>query len=216
MKVNPLTGQLETGGATMTQVNAAITAALAALHPVGELKWLFTDNVTEGPEGWLPLTGNTIGNVASGATFGGAPYEALFVWLWDRTTNSECPVSSGRGSTAATDFADNKTLTLPDFRARTMIVCDPGSATSRLTGATGGIGFGDILGFAGGLDIHSLTVDEMPSHYHAYDSGGGGGVDAPTLTGTGGSAAATYSTGGSAAHNNMPPGIIAGMVFIRF
>lgn len=58
----------------------------------------------------------------------------------------------------------------------------------------------------GGENEHTLTVDEIPDHYHElnYDQTDGGNSSA-YKTGTQGSyKGRTYSTGGGKAHNNMP------------
>lgn len=60
------------------------------------------------------------------------------------------------------------------------------------------------LGQMGGEESHALTIEEMPAHTHTYsgainDSGAGGGGSLEQEDGV------TSSTGGSLAHNNLPP-----------
>lgn len=71
------------------------------------------------------------------------------------------------------------------------------------------------IGSTGGEAKHTLTINEMPSHNHMVDYDqvwdGGGGTLALGTTDNGGSWASgtwVHNTGGSKAHNNMPPYLV--------
>lgn len=65
------------------------------------------------------------------------------------------------------------------------------------------------LGVTGGEEIHANTTNEMPSHshtaYNASTGAGGSQIQVPTSGGSMLSNNMTVATGGSGAHNNMPP-----------
>jgi microcystin-dependent protein len=126
---------------------------------VGELKaW----TGTAVPGGWLRCNAQTIGSATSGATRANADTEALFRHCWDSFSNTVCPVSSGRGASAAADFAANKTLTLPDLRGRSLFGLDDmgASAAGRLAGATIDQ---TTNGANGGTDTVTLTRANLPN-----------------------------------------------------
>jgi microcystin-dependent protein len=86
------------------------------------------------------------------------------------------------------------TFTLPDWRGRFPL----------------GVSGSYALGSTGGAATHVLTSNEMPPHVHDMDSRNRGdfafdtqSMAAPDGGGTGN--IVTGSTGGGAAHNNMPP-----------
>jgi hypothetical protein len=161
--------------------------------------------------GWVLMNDTSIGSAASGATGrANADTSALYTLLWTNIADAWAPVSSGRGASAAADFAANKTLTLPRTLGRALGVSGLGSGlTSRA--------LGEYLG----TQTHALTEAELAVHTHiqnahnhgvqfAYSNDGGGNQfrsgGAATGTGYSDNATATNQNAGSgAAHNNMQP-----------
>jgi microcystin-dependent protein len=108
--------------------------------------------------GWVLMDDKTIGNNASSAT-GRAndDTEALFTLLWNNTANADCAVSTGRGASAAADFAANKTIALPKTLGRALAGYGSGSGlTARALAAITGV------------ESHVLTEAQMPAHTHAF------------------------------------------------
>lgn len=72
--------------------------------------------------GYVRLNGRTIGSASSGATErANADTQSLYEELWDFANIS---VSGGKGGSAATDFAANKPLVLPDCAGRGIFGAD--------------------------------------------------------------------------------------------
>ena len=169
--------------------------------------------------GWVLMDDKTIGSASSGAT-GRAndDTEDLYTLLWNNVLDAWAPVTSGRGASAAADFAANKPLKLPRALGRALGISGAGSGlTSR------------VLGSYLGAEEHQLTSAEMPSHTHTQNSHTHDiplytqiSTDGHTLTSgasgrapvpSGGPfdlasdsvAATNQNTGGDGAHNNMQP-----------
>lgn len=69
--------------------------------------------------GWVRQNARTIGSATSGASErANTDCNALFLYLWANYTDAKCPVVSGRGVSAAADWAANKQITLPDMRGK--------------------------------------------------------------------------------------------------
>lgn len=120
------------------------------------------------PSGWVLCNGRSIGSASSGATGrANADTEELFLFLWANFSNSELAVSSGRGASAAADWAANKTIALPDLRGRATVGRDSmeASATNRVTITSASAG-GDTMGASGGTETHTLTEAQIPAHKH--------------------------------------------------
>lgn len=166
------------------------------------------------PTGWLLCSGQTIGDVGSGADFASADYETLFNLI-----------KSYYGNAGTEVWADGDTVLLPDLQGRVIAGKDDMSGTSanRLTDQTGGLN-GDVLGDTGGSETHQLTTAQMPSHQHKTDGTEGSDMhpvrigadsfidatseyadadDANYKTGS-----ETGATGNDQAHNNVQPTII--------
>jgi hypothetical protein len=80
----------------------------------GDLKVTYGTGVITG---FVRANGRTMGSVTSGATErANADCQSLFQYLWGADTN--LAVSTGRGASAAADWAANKTIALPDWRGR--------------------------------------------------------------------------------------------------
>lgn len=155
---------------------------------------------TSAPTGWVRLNGRTIGSAASGASErANADTEALFLFLWSDTSLT---VSGGRGASAAADWAANKTITLPDGRARALFGRDAmgNSAAGRLSGVTFSSGTSDALGATGGAALHTLTTAELASHTHTGTTGSSGSHSHTGTTAADGLHAHTGSTLSDGAH----------------
>lgn len=116
---------------------------------------------------WLRCNGRTIGNVSSGATeYAAADAETLFTHLWN--SDPTLAVSSGRGASAAADWAANKTIALPDYRGRALsALADMGNtAATTYSGLTFTTGNATTLGSTVGTSTHTLTTAQMPAHTH--------------------------------------------------
>lgn len=152
-------------------VAASDSVDTALLHQTGDLKARYG---TGAHTGWVRANGRTLGGSGSGATErANADTETLFEYLWGADSN--LTVSTGRGSTAADDFAAGKTIALPDWRGMTIAGLDDmgNSAASRLTGSTIISGGGaTTLGASGGAEEHTLTLPESAAHDHSGVTGG--------------------------------------------
>lgn len=94
----------------------------------GDAKLTYDDTADPG---WIRANDTTIGNASSGATGrANADTEALFTLLWNKIANQWAPVSSGRGASAAADYAANKTLALSKSLGRALAVAGTGSVVA--------------------------------------------------------------------------------------
>lgn len=220
-------GNLATLIANLT--SAISTIAIAAVGPAVPTGFMGPYIGGAAPAGWVLGVG-TIGNGASGAsTRANADTAALFALIWNNWADAQAPVSSGRGGSAAIDYAANKTIAMPDMRGRTVFGLDNmgGVAANRVTAGVSGIN-GVVMGATGGdqnVQTHTHVATSVvtdPGHAHTGGqqalpqqgaTGGSSYLTALALNNTGTSvtgvtvatANANYGTGAAA---NMPPAIM--------
>lgn len=192
-------------GTNGTVLTADSTAAggiawTAAGFTTGDVKLTIK---TTADSGWVLMNDGTIGSASSGATTrANADTQPLYELLWTNCANAQCAVSTGRGASAAADFAANKTIALPKALGRALATYGTGSGlTARALGQTLG------------EETHVLTTNEMPSHSHNFNSGtrtigvaGSGGSEGySTAAANTAQSGSTASAGSGAAHNVMQP-----------
>jgi hypothetical protein len=188
---------------------------------------------------WIALNGQTIGSASSGAGNANALNEDVFIALWNALPNTVAPVVTGRGASAAADWAANKRLTLPNGQCRALAgVSGMGGTPTNLFGAL----FADVTqpGSVAGSATHTLTVNELANFTptgtatvtypsHTYNAPGGltgatsGSNFSAVTTGVGTLTTSPGNTsvslainaiGGNQPHNNTQPTLLV-WYFVR-
>jgi hypothetical protein len=183
--------------------------------PTGVLFDYFGVNL---PSGWLLADGKTIGNISSNATArANADTQNLFELLWSALPDGVLILQDnsgsavGRGGSAISDFNASRRLGLPDLRGRASVGLDNMGSISanRLTTASLNGANANLFGGTGGLETHTLFINEIPSHTHTYQNmvGGGTAPVAQAASGIGLSSDLKTSdaTGGGLPHSNTQP-----------
>lgn len=144
-------GNLIQGSGTSALADSGLPAV--SVWSTGDVKMTMK---TSADAGWVLMNDGTIGDASSGGTArANADTSALFTLIWTNCANTQCPVSTGRGASAAADFAAHKTINLPLVLGRALAAAGSGSGlTSRVLGATTG------------AETHSISTAEMPVHNH--------------------------------------------------
>lgn len=177
---------------------------------------------TSADAGWIMFLEGSIGSATSGATVrANADTAALYALFWNNISDTYATVSTGRGVSAAADFAANKTIIITRNGARAIGIAGAGfGLTTRALGETVGTETETAP-----LPVHTHGVTEAP-HKHIQGSSptntnvrygvqtGLSSANTDTQSGTGTDSAFTSSvstgitinnagTGGT--HNNIPP-----------
>lgn len=125
----------------------------------------FWGTVASVPSGFIPWLDGTFGNASSGGTIrANADTQALYIQLWDASSDADCPVSGGRGSSALADFNANKTITTPRAGGCVLGIAGPG-ITSRSVETTTRV-FAETFG----EEKHALIDHENGPHTHPSTS----------------------------------------------
>lgn len=141
--------------------SATITDLIAAGVPIfstGDIKLTLK---TVADTGWIMCTDGTIGNTASGATYAVADALTLYTLLWNNVSDTYAPVTTGRGGSAAADWAAQKKIALTKMLGRALSIAGSGSGLTART-----------LGQTLGEENHTITTAEMPVHTHSVTDPG--------------------------------------------
>lgn len=139
----------------LTAFTNLVNSVATQFFTTGDVKATFK---TAADTGWVMMNDGSIGSASSGATTrANADTETLYTLLWNNVSNTYAPVSTGRGASAAADFAANKTLTLPRALGRGLWGSGAGSGlTSR------------ALGEWSGAETETPTIAKTASHGHTF------------------------------------------------
>jgi hypothetical protein len=126
-----------------------------------------------GPKaGYVRCNAQTIGNAVSGATErANADTVDLFTYLWNNLPDQNLAfVSGGRGTSAAADFAANKTISCPDFRCSYPVGIDGsgfgGVDVNQLLFASFFVGNATTPGSRAGDNNRIINASQLPAHSH--------------------------------------------------
>lgn len=131
---------------------------------------------TAADAGWVMFDDGTIGDGSSaGSSRANADCSALFTLLWNNTTDANCAVSTGRGASAAADFAAHKTIALPKSLGRALAISGAGAGLTARALA-------EVLGSEDAVVVQHNHAVIDPNHAHVEVIGSGGAGASLTAT----------------------------------
>jgi hypothetical protein len=152
--------------------------------------------------GWVRANGRTIGSASSGGSErANSDCQTLFEYLW--TEDANLTVSTGRGASAAADWAANKTIALPDCRGRVISGLDDMGATAagRRTVSYTGVAATVLGSVSTHGESHTLTLAQLPTGITSAGDATGisaGGLRIPVASASEGDL--SFSPAGSGTH----------------
>ncbi len=134
-----------------------------AIFSTGDSKLTYK---TTADTGWVLMDDGSIGSAGSGATNrANADTEDLYTLWWNNISDTYAPVATGRGASAAADFAANKAMTMPLTLSRNLLIAGAGSGlTSRALGETLGREDWELIQHN---HADTFTVDSGGAHAHS-------------------------------------------------
>lgn len=143
------------GSGAWTAASSVITNSAWS---TGDLK---ATHKTTADTGWIMWVEGSIGDGSSSATLrANADCSDLFVLYWNNYSDTLCPVSGGRGASAAADFAAHKKLTVPRGPGRSLGVAGAGTSLTTRT-----------LGSYTGAETITLVTANLPPYTPAGVNG---------------------------------------------
>ena len=162
----------------------------------GDVKQTFK---TVADAGWVMMNDGTIGDGSSGATTRANPdTQALFTLLWSNIADTYCTVyaagtgtATGRGGSAAADWAAHRHLLLPKALGRVFAHAGWGAGLSNFA-----------LGSSWGNETIGLGLNNLPPHAHSFSVPAHGhpyAIDPSSANSWSSNGAGGFPTGGAGA-----------------
>lgn len=162
-----------------------------AIAATGDFQW---QPVAGARSGWVRANARTIGSATSGATErANADCENLFLFLWNGFSDAQCPVGTGRGLSAAADWAANKAIGTLDLRGFIAggLTGMGNTSTAAFDTLTFSVGNGDTAASKLGAPTVTLARANLPNDTVSGNfggafavSGGAGTTGVPVGVGT--------------------------------